>query len=357
MKTPLQNFMDKFPDGIDGALIMSPKNRRYLTGVKSSAGTVVITKKSAYFIIDFRYIEMAKATVKNAEVIQQKQDLHAQIGEIFEKDGVTRVGFESNFVTVEVLGSYKNKLEKYEFVENSEVSNILQNLRSIKSEEELGYIRKAQQITDSTFEHMLTYIKKGMSELEIVLELEYTLKKLGADGLAFDSIVVSGEQGCQPHGVPSEKILQEGDLLTMDFGALYNGYCSDMTRTVAIGEISDEQRKIYDTVLMAQLKALDFIKSGVLGQEVDKIARDYIYESGYEGYFGHGLGHSLGLDIHEFPSCSAMGKKALKENMLMTVEPGIYIPGKCGVRIEDLVIITENGCEILTKSPKHLITL
>ncbi|MEG0470638.1 MAG: M24 family metallopeptidase, partial [Longicatena sp.] len=212
-------------------------------------------------------------------------------------------------------------------------------------------------ITDKAFLHICDFIKVGQTEFDIAIELEYTMKKLGATGLAFDSIIVSGVNSSLPHGVPSDKKIEQGDFITMDFGASYNGYCSDMTRTVAIGKISDEQQKVYDTVLKAQLMAIDAIKAGVTYSDIDNVARSYIYSQGYEGCFGHGLGHSLGLYIHEDPRFSYACHEVAQENVMMTVEPGVYLSGKFGVRIEDMVLITENGVDIITKSEKKLITL
>lgn len=357
MKQSLKNLMSKLPSGIDAAIITSDENRRYFTDMKSSAGTLLVTAKKAYFIIDFRYIEKAKNVVIDCDVILQENDIFAQIDKIFSENNVKTVAIEAEYATVTQFKKYCEKLPAYEFSNENALSETIADLRAIKSDEEIGFIEQAQNITDKAFLHMLDYIKAGMTELEVQLELEYTMKKLGASGLAFDSIVVSGMNSSLPHGVASEKKIEQGDFLTMDFGASFNGYCSDMTRTVAIGKISDEQKRVYDTVLKSQLMAIEAIQEGKVCCEIDKIARDYIYGQGYEGCFGHGLGHSLGLNIHEEPRFGTSCDVILKPNMILTVEPGVYLSGKFGVRIEDMVVITANGSINLTKSEKKLITL
>lgn len=357
MKQALKDLMSKLPSGIDAAIITSDINRRYFTDMKSSAGTLLVTPKKAFFIIDFRYFEKANQVITDFDVILQETDMYTQIDKIFAENNVKTVAIESDFATVAQFQRYCKKLKNYEFSNENALSDVINDLRSIKSQDEIDNIKKAQSITDKAFSHMVGYIKAGMTELEVQLELEYTMRKLGATGLAFDSIVVSGVKSSLPHGVASDKVIEQGDFLTMDFGASYNGYCSDMTRTVAIGKISDEQLKVYETVLNAQLMAIDAIKAGKICCDIDKVARDYIYSEGYEGCFGHGLGHSLGLYIHEEPRFGTTCNVKLKPNMILTVEPGVYLPSKFGVRIEDMVVITENGSEIITNSEKKLITL
>ncbi len=357
MKNSLKTLMQKLPDGIDGAIITSDLNRRYFTDMKSSAGTLLLTKTAAHFIIDFRYIEKAKEIITDFDVVLQSDDVYKQIADFFAASNAKNIAVESDFVTVQSYNKYCDKLEGLHISNDNSLSDIISELRSFKSSEEVEYMRKAQDITDKAFLHICDFIKVGQTELDIAIELEYTMKKLGANGLSFDSIIVSGVNSSLPHGVPSDKKIEQGDFITMDFGASYNGYCSDMTRTVAIGKISDEQQKVYDTVLNAQLMAIDAIKVGAKYSEVDNVARSYIYGQGYEGCFGHGLGHSLGLYIHEDPRFSYSCHEILKPNVMMTVEPGVYLSGKFGVRIEDMVLITENGVEIITKSEKKLITL
>jgi Xaa-Pro aminopeptidase len=357
MNQSLITLMNKLPEGVDAAIIISDENRRYLTNMKSSAGTLVVTAKKAYFIIDFRYIEKAKTIITDFDVILQENDIFSQIDGILKENAVKTVAVESASMTVSQFQKFISKLPNYEFSNSNTISNLVSDLRSVKNDEEIVFMKNAQAITDKAFLHILDFIKPGMTEVEIALELEYTMKKLGASNLAFDSIVVSGTNSSLPHGVPSMKKIELGDFITMDFGAAYNGYCSDMTRTIAIGKISDEQRKVYDTVLTSQLMALDAICAGKKYSDIDKIARDYIYSQGYEGCFGHGLGHSLGLNIHEEPRFSSLCDEITAVDTIMTVEPGVYLSGKFGVRIEDMVVIKENGCVNITKSEKNLITL
>ena len=218
-------------------------------------------------------------------------------------------------------------------------------------------MRKAQQIADKAFAEVLPRIKMGMSELELQAELIYCMYKNGAHGLSFDPIVVSGPNSSMPHGVAGERKIQDGDFITMDFGVLYNGYCSDMTRTVAMGHVTEEMEKVYNTVLAAQLAGLAVTKAGVPGQEIDAAARKVIEDAGYGPYFGHGYGHSVGLEIHENPSPAGRNDQPMPLHAVASAEPGIYLPGQFGVRIEDCVIYTEDGYENLATSPKNLIVL
>lgn len=357
MTTSLKTLMNKLPSGADAAIITSDENRRYLTKMKSSAGTLIVTAKKCYLIIDFRYFEKAKAVISGVEVLLQGDDLTKQINEILEMENVKTVVIEVDTVSVARFKGLVEKLTEVKISDSSELSQIIGKLRRTKSAKELELIKKAQAITDETFLHMLDYIKLGMSERQVELELEYTLRRFGATSLAFSSIVVSGANSSLPHGVASDKLLEDGDFVTMDFGAAYEGYCSDMTRTIAIGSVSEEQKKVYDTVLAANLLAIDAISIGKKYSDIDAVARNLIYSSGYEGCFGHGLGHSLGLNIHESPAFNTKCHDEITENVVMTVEPGIYLSGKFGVRIEDMVFITKNETINLTKSEKKLIIL
>lgn len=339
----------------EAALITTPYNRRYISGFDSSAGTIVITKKSASLIIDFRYFEMAQSAVNGLDVILQDR-LVEQIEKLLDSAKVKQVMVE-NIVTVEELSHFCEILSSCEVRAEAGLTELLNELRSVKSGAELEQMDKAQQITDYGFAEIIKFIKPGMTELEIAAQLEYIMKKQGAVELAFQTICVSGENSSKPHGVPGYRKIQKGDFLTMDFGARYNGYCSDMTRTVAIGEPTPEMKQVYNVVLTAQTEALSKVKAGIRGCELDAVARNIINAAGFEGCFGHGLGHSVGLEIHESPRASAACDTELKAGMLMTVEPGIYLSGRFGVRIEDMVAITETGCHNFTKSPKELIIL
>jgi len=356
MKNELKTLMQRLPEGVDGAIIGSDTNRRYFTGMKSSAGTLVLTRNAARFIIDFRYIEKAKSVVTGIDVELQDK-LHEQILAFFREQDAKNIAVEADSVTVSAYAAYQNKLPGLTILGDDRLSALIRELRSIKSPEEVSFIEQAQAITDKTFSHILSFIRPGVTEREIAIEMEYTMLKLGASGLAFETIVASGVNSSMPHAVPSDKKVEKGDFVTMDFGAAYNGYCSDMTRTVAVGAVSDEQKKVYDTVLTAQLMAIEAIPKCRHYQEVDKVARDYIYAQGYEGCFGHGLGHSLGLNIHEEPRFGSSCDKEIQENVIQTVEPGVYLEGRFGVRIEDMVLIGKGSVRDLTHSEKKLIIL
>lgn len=348
--------LQKILENNEAAIITNDKNRFYFTGFKSSAGIVIITKQSAYFLIDFRYFEKAKREVENLKVLLLEKT-YFQIREILQHCGVKKVLLETEDLTVADFKRYSEELKEYEINDDNELSRYIKKLRSIKSDFEVLCIKEAQRITDETFSYILNHIKAGKTESEIMLEMEFFMRKKGSEGIAFDFIVVSGKNSSLPHGVPTDKKLENGDFITMDFGAVINGYRSDMTRTVALGSINDKQKKVYETVLKAQEAAINAIKPNERCCDIDKIARDIIEKAGYENCFGHGLGHSVGLDIHESPACNTRDKTLLESGMIMTVEPGIYLENEFGVRIEDMVLVTENGCENLTNSSKELIII
>lgn len=335
------------------ALILSMPNRFYMTDFLCDSGLVFITKNDAFFFTDFRYLEKAKE-VSSVNVLNSK-NWTEQINALIEKHGITEILIETENVSVAKFDLLKQKLNS-EILNADELSKQLRLLRSQKSEKELSFIKAAQEITDSTFSYILPRIELGRTERDIMLDMEFYLRKMGSEGISFDFIVVSGKNTSLPHGVPSDKVIEKGDFITMDFGAVKNGYRSDMTRTVAVGSITDEQRRVYDTVLKAQTAALNAIKTGVVCRDIDKIARDII-ERDYAGCFGHGLGHSVGIEIHEAPCFNTRDDTVLLDNTVLTVEPGIYLEGKFGVRIEDMVVVNQNGCENLTKSDKNLIIL
>ena len=337
------------------AIIQNPVNRFYLSGFRSSAGMIVLTDSKAVLFVDFRYFEKAKKTVHNMDVVLANNFL-ANAKELLNGEKIKKILLETDFVNLDSFERMKKAFEGIEVSADNSLSQTISSLRQIKSVEETECIKKSQGITDNAFTHILNFIKEGVTEQEIALELEFFMRKSGSEGVAFDTIAVSGKNSSLPHGVPTDKPLEKGDFLTMDFGAVFGGYCSDMTRTVAIGFVTDEQQKVYDTVLNAQLKALDNIGPNKVCKEIDKIARDIINKE-FEGCFGHGLGHSVGLEIHENPALNTRDETLLKAGVIMTVEPGIYIPDKFGVRIEDMVLITDTSYENLTKSPKELIII
>jgi len=340
----------------EALIITGGYNRFYFTGFESSAGTVIITKEKSYFLIDFRYIEKAKKTVTSCEVLlSQRTD--DEIKDILEKHGIKKIYVEAYSLSVNQFTNFKNTFKGIEVSSDSSMNAYIDEMRSIKTGDEIELIKKAQIMTDDTFSYIIERIEAGRTELEIMLDMEFYMRKLGSEGVSFDFIVVSGKNSSLPHGVPTDKKVEKGDFITMDFGSVYNGYRSDMTRTVAVGNVTDEQRFVYDTVLKAQLAALDAVKAGVVCKDIDKIARDIIYNEGFEGCFGHGLGHSVGIEIHESPCFNTRDTTVLQAGTVMTVEPGIYLENKFGVRIEDMVIATDTGCVNITSSKKDLIIL
>lgn len=341
----------------DEALIVeSIPNRFYITGFDSSDGFVYISNNRAVFLIDSRYVEKAQKTVKSCEVVLSVLPLD-ELKDLLLKDGVKTVYIETESISLDVFKKYKDAFCNIVVSSEDKFDAILKDLRSVKSEKELSLIKKAQKLTDETFNYILNRISIGRTEKEIMLDMEFFMRKNGADAVAFDFIVVSGKNSSLPHGVPTDKKIEKGDFLTMDFGATVDGYRSDMTRTVAVGCVSDEQKKVYDIVFNAQQKAIDKIKSGMVCKDIDSVAREYISKNGYKENFGHGLGHSVGIEIHERPNFNTRCDTVLKPGTVMTVEPGIYLPDKFGVRIEDMVYVTDDGCINLTKSPKNLLII
>lgn len=342
--------------GADCALITSDINRRYFTGMKSSAGVVLAFPEKAYLLIDFRYIEKARETVKDAEVIELKK-LGAQLSELINNHGAKSIGIESETMTVKELGAYTHFFPSLMIDSSDALSNAISAMRMIKDADEIACIKKAQEIAEKSLEQLMDMIKPGVTEREIALELDHLMYLNGAEDLSFETIVLSGANTSMPHGVPSDKKIRSGEFVLMDFGAVWNGYHSDMTRTVCVGEPTDEMRKVYDIVLRAQEAGINAAKAGITGNELDAAARDIIVEEGYGECFGHSLGHGVGMEIHEKPNASPNYKLHLEKGCVVTVEPGIYIAGRFGVRIEDFVILTENGCENMTKCAKNLIIL
>ncbi len=354
--TRIENLREKLPKGFGAAIIIDGNNRYYFTEFRSSAGALVVTQDSSYFFTDFRYSEVAKSTVKGSEVAMA-ENLAKDVAKLVAEKGIKNVMME-NCITVATADDYKKELGEGVVVDLTKtLTKATEECRMIKEDSELALMQKAQDISDDAFEYTLKQIKVGMSEREIMLILEGKMRELGAQDIAFDSIVVSGEKGSLPHGVPGERKVQKGDMITFDFGAKYNGYCTDITRTIAIGEISDEQREIYEIVKEAQQAGVDALKEGANGKALDKIARDIITDKGYGDYFGHGLGHSLGLYVHEEPRLSKISDAVMAAGMVVTVEPGIYLPGKYGVRIEDSCIVAKDGCRPLSRITKELITI
>lgn len=340
----------------DAALIVSPENRFYFTNFASSDGFLLVSADRAVFITDGRYIEVAQKTVKNCEVMLQSHTI-SQIKDVLTALGAKSVAVEAERMTLKQYAEFARALDGIDVVCDGELDVVIEKIRSIKSKAQVEKIIKAQRIAEAAFEHILTFIKEGVTEKEVALELDYYMLSHGADGLSFETIAVSGKNSSKPHGVPTDKKIEKGDFVTMDFGAVVEGYHSDMTRTVAVGFVTDEQKNVYETVLKAQAAAQAAASSGVCCADVDKAARDVIENAGYGEYFNHSTGHGVGVEIHEYPRLSKLCKTALSVGNVVTDEPGIYIPEKFGVRIEDMLLITENGCENLTRAPKELIIL
>lgn len=351
MMNKIEIFQKRMPEGVDAFLTTDGVTRFYLTNFKSSNGFLFITKKSAHFYTDFRYIEAAEKECVGCEV--SVESYKEAVAQIIEKEKIGTIAFEDELVTVAALEGLKNTFPSCSFVS---VGTLVSDMMSLKTPEEMEKIRKAQEITDKAFAAVLPLLRPDMKETDVAAELEYQMKKFGASDKSFDTIAVSGTNSARPHGVPRPIQLEKG-FLTMDFGCIYGGYCSDMTRTVVIGKADADMKKVYDTVLQAQRAAIEAVREGMTGSELDRIARDIIYGAGYEGCFGHGLGHGVGLLIHEPLRISSFGKKPLEKGHVFTVEPGIYLKGKYGVRIEDMIQMTENGPLDITKSPKELIEI
>lgn len=338
---------------LDGILISSSINRRYITGFTGTAGVALVSQTDARFVTDFRYTKQANDQIADFTVVEHQNGLNEEIKSQLKEMDIQKLGFEQDHVTYSQYTTFKDTFE----AELIPVDNMVEALRIIKTSDELDIMKKAAKIADDAFEHIQAYIKPGVREIDISNELEFFMRKQGATSSSFDIIIASGKRSALPHGVASDKKIQAGELVTMDYGALYQGYCSDITRTVAVGEISEQLHSIYHVVLEAQLRGVTAIKSGITGKDADAATRDYIKEKGYGDYFGHSTGHGLGLEVHEAPSLSFRSEKPLETGMVVTVEPGIYIPEVGGCRIEDDVVVTETGNERLTLAPKELIQL
>lgn len=341
-------------DPSHAALITSPVSRQYATGFKSSAGIVFITQQKSYFLIDGRYYEKAAEQADGVEVILLT-DMRKQLYSIIEEHGIRVISIENKTVTVSELEEYMKLFSTLTVDPSGWLSSTLEKMRIIKSQEEIQKIEAAQRIAEAAFQKLITAIRPGMTEKQVASVLDFYMMDLGADGISFDTIAASGINSACPHAVPTDKPLQSGEFLTLDFGAVVDGYHSDMTRTVVIGKPDEEMAKVYNAVWGAQSDAIKAVHADVTGKLVDSVARSTLDAWGYEKYFTHGLGHGVGLEIHEAPTVSAKSPFTLHEGMVITIEPGIYIPHRYGVRIEDMVVVTTDGCIDLTKAPKTLI--
>lgn len=344
-------------EGVEGFAIINIEgsdslNLRYLTGFAGTFGILIITQKEQILMTDSRYLERVKQETAGFEIVELKGNWAERLGEQLKSLGLKRIGINDLTISLHNAGQLREKAE----VEPLPLSGPVERLRLRKDEEEVEKIKEAVELTDRAFAHALKVVRPGMSEREIAWELEKWLREHGSDGLAFPSIIATGPNSALPHATPSDRPIAEGDLLLFDIGARYQGYCADMTRVVAIDRPTERQIEIYETVRRAQERALEGIKPGMTGIEADRIARGVIQEAGLAKRFGHGLGHGVGLEVHEGPRLSpfAEPKERLEPGMVVTVEPGIYLPGEFGVRLEDLCVVRDEGLEILTGSPKEL---
>ena len=340
--------------GLDAMLITSESGERYALGFHGE-GMLLVTRTGCHYTTDGRYIEAAQEQITVGEVhLATTSNGHlAQARAYIQEHKLNNVGFESGAMTVDTHSKYAQELPCI----LTPAQTLLDELRAGKDEEELQAMRQAQAITDQAFKAILNYIRPGMTEKEIAARIVYELMRLGGEKVSFDPIVAAGPNGSRPHAVPTDLQVEKGMFITMDFGCKVNGYCSDMTRTVALGQPDEEMERVYETVLAAQKAGINAARAGVMGKEVDAAARQVIADAGYGEYFSHGFGHSLGIDIHEGPNAGSGETRILPVGAVISAEPGIYIPGKFGVRIEDVLILTENGREDITRSPKHLIVL
>ena len=340
--------------GLDAMLITSESGKRYALGFHGE-GLLLVAKDGAQYSTDGRYIEAAREQVEGAEVLLTTPEKgHIALAkEYIQAKGLHNIGFESGAMTVDGHKKYAQELPCI----LTPAQKLLDGLRASKDEGELALMRRAQAITDEAFRAILNFIRPGMTEREIAARLVYELLSRGGERVSFDPIVAAGPNGSPPHAVPGDQMVEEGMFITMDFGCKSGGYCSDMTRTVALGQPSQEMEEVYSAVLAAQKAGINAARAGVTGQEIDEAARRVLREAGYGEYFSHGFGHSLGVDIHESPNANSKEQRPMPVGAVISAEPGVYIPGRFGVRIEDVLILNETGCEDITRSPKDLIVL
>ena len=338
---------------VDAVLVTKEENVHYFSGFRGDSTALLVTHERLLLVTDSRYTEQASGEASLYEIVEQRDGLYRKVAELAVEAGVVALGYEGAALVCDQYEKLKEMLGEISF----DTSLALDALRQVKDADEIALIRRACAIADEGFAHIIRYIQPGMTEMEVAAELEHYMRTLGSERPAFQTIIASGVRGSLPHGVASDRVIARGELVTMDFGAVCAGYHSDITRTICVGRADARQREIYDAVLSAQMRALAVLRPGVTGIEVDRIARDSLAEKNFEQYFGHGLGHSLGLEIHEEPRLSKAGKHIMQPNMLITDEPGVYIPGWGGIRIEDTVLITADGSEPLTRAPKEFIEI
>ena len=351
----LKQIAARLPEyGLDAMLLNSEPGEYYAVGFHGE-GNVVVTAQGCFYFTDSRYIEAANHLITGAEIAMtgRSRNYRAMVQEVVDRCRIRKLGFEEGYLSVADYNLWKEGLT----AELVPAQKLVDALRAAKDDGEIALMTKAQEITDRAFSEILKFIQPGMTEQEIAAKLQYDMLRFGAEKMSFDPIVVSGPNGSLPHGIPSAKQVQQGEFITMDFGCKYGGYCSDMTRTVALGEPTGEMRKVYQTVLEAQLAGIAVTKAGVPGKSIDAAARKVIEDAGYPHKYPHPNPHSLAIEIHESPNANTREETLLPVGAVVSAEPGIYLPGKFGVRIEDVTVLTADGCMVLTKSPKELIIL
>lgn len=342
-------------DNIDALLIDRWENYFYLTGFMEEEAYCLVTGNHIYLLVDSRYIQQAACDCVHCTVIEYGNDAEDILLDCMQTDGAAVLALDRSYITYARYMQYK---QSFQSVELAWSDGGIPDIRICKDHYETEQVVKAQEITDYAFHHVLPLIKCGVSEIEIAAELEYIMKKQGGMKPSFDTIVVSGRRTSLPHGKPTNKKIEYGDAVTMDFGCILNGYCSDMTRTVFVGKVSEQLKEIYQTVIASQEAAIKIAKKGVSTAEVDRAARDIIAEKGYEKYFVHGTGHGIGIEIHEAPRVSSRGNETvLRNGMIITIEPGIYLPGIGGVRVEDDIVINGGDPVNITKSDKKMLII
>ncbi len=356
MTSRIDRLRSRLAGKADCALITDDLNRRYLTGMRSSAGYVLVFPEETVLVIDSRYIERARQVVQHCTVIEQETAVFRQLGAIMKYHNARTCALESMTLTLSRARMFQ-RIEGVEFLTDDTLSQALYDLRTVKTPDEIEKILAAQRIAEEAFDKLLETLHAGMTERDAAIALNFAMRRAGAEDLSFETIALTGAHTSMPHGVPDDREICRGDFVLMDFGAVVDGYHSDMTRTVCIGEPSEEMREVYEIVRRAQEAARAAAKPGITGRALDAAAREIITAAGYGEAFGHSLGHGVGLEIHEYPVASPSNEKLLTPGNVVTIEPGIYLPGKFGVRIEDFVEITEQGCRTLTGIPNALICL
>jgi len=342
--------------GLDALLISQPENLRYLSGFTGSSGWLLISGQNAILATDFRYVEQAKEESPEFEIIQTKQELRDWLPGLVSDLGGHKLGFETNSISYGIFNKLSEAIKTRQGnLELVSTTGIVEQLRSIKEPEELGFIKKAVELVDAIFEQAKTIIRPGITEKEAAWEIEKILRQEGSEGMPFEIIVASGSNSALPHARPTEKIIRSGEPVLIDMGARISGYCSDFSRTLFLGKADKTLQKIYNIVLKAQTTAIEEVESGMDASQADQLARSVVEQAGYGDAFGHGLGHGVGLAVHEFPTLGPSSSDSLADGMVFTIEPGIYLAGQGGIRIEDMVVLEKGKAKVLSKAKKDLL--